>query len=143
MKPFRIALLVGIVAVIAGGVGALKALASENRALGTTVRVTEQEMKVTASVKRVPAGKVTFIVRNTGTVEHELVVLRYSGKPGSLPVKNFKAAEDEDAVIGEAEDLKPGKSTALTLNLKPGRYLLLCNIVAHYQLGMRTSLLVG
>ena len=143
MKPIRIAVLVAIAAVIAGGVGALKVLGGENRVLGTTVMVDEQEMTVTTSVKRVAPGKVTFIIRNSGSVEHELVVLRYSGSPGSLPVRSFKALEDEEVVIGEAEDLGPGKSTRLTLNLRPGRYLLLCNVVGHYQLGMRTSLLVG
>ena len=142
MKPLRIAA-VGIIVVIAGVVGTLKAVGSENHALATSVTVTESEMKVTASVKRVPAGKVTFIVRNTGTTEHELVVLRHNGSADGLPVVHFKAAEDESAKVGEAEGLKPGKSTRLTLNLKPGRYVLLCNIVGHYQLGMRTGLLVG
>ena len=143
MKPIRIAVLVAISAVIAAGVGALKVLGGENRLLGTTVMVDEQEMTVTTSVKRVAPGKVTFIIRNSGSVVHELVVLRSSGGAASLPVKHFKAVEDEKATIGEAEDLEPGKSTRLTLNLRPGRYILLCNVVGHYQLGMRTSLLVG
>ena len=46
------------------------------------------------SVSRcVPGGRITFVVRNTGTLDHELVVLRTSRAPGRLPVKGSGASE--------------------------------------------------
>ena len=143
MRGFRIGVLLGVLALIAGGVGAIKARGSDTRASAATVKVAESEMKVVSSAKQVPAGKVTFIVRNTGSVVHELVILRADVSLKGVPVVGFKAQEDEvGEVIDEAEDLEPGTSTRLTVNLKPGKYILLCNIVGHYQLGMRTSLRV-
>jgi len=93
---------------------------------------------VLASAKSVPAGTITFGVRNVGSVEHEMVVIRRDA--GTLPVHAFRASEA--GAVDEVEELAPGKSGRLTVELKPGRYLLVCNIVGHYQLGMSTVLKV-
>ena len=97
-------------------------------------------MRVIVSPTTVPAGRVTFKIRNIGTVDHELVVLRDTGS--KLVVKSYKAKESEALVIGEAEEIAPGRSTSLTLTLKSGKYILICNIPAHYQLGMVNHLIV-
>ena len=96
-------------------------------------------MSVTASPQSVGSGRVLFTARNLGTVTHELVVVR-ANRP--LPVRAYKAVEPKGAVIGEIEDVEPGQAKKVTLTLKPGNYLLLCNVVGHYQLGMSTSLVV-
>ena len=44
--------------------------------------------------------------------------------------------------LGEITDLKPGAHGKLTLNLKPGSYLLICNEPGHYKAGMTAPLLV-
>jgi uncharacterized cupredoxin-like copper-binding protein len=85
------------------------------------------------------AGKVTFVVRNVGTVEHEMVVIRRDA--GALPVHAYRASET--GAFDEVEELERGKSGRLTVALKPGRYLLVCNIAGHYQLGMSTVLKVA
>ena len=140
MGGIRIGVLVGILALVAGGVGAIKAFGSDSRTSATTVKITATEMKLFASANRVSAGKVTFVVRNAGLVEHEFVVLRTDAPVSAVPVVNFKAEEDQvGEVVDEAEDIEPGKTARLTVNLKPGKYLLLCNVVGHFQLGMRTS----
>jgi uncharacterized cupredoxin-like copper-binding protein len=59
----------------------------------------------------------------------------------ALPVHCFRMSEA--GAVDEAEELEPGKSGRLTVELKPGRYLLVCNIVEHYQLGMSTALRVA
>jgi uncharacterized cupredoxin-like copper-binding protein len=100
-----------------------------------TVKATLNEMHIMVSPKRVPAGKVTFVVRNAGIVEHELLVIAWP-KGGKLTVTHFKA--DESASLGEVSELKPGKTGRVTLTLRPGRYLLICNLSGHYQLGMQT-----
>jgi uncharacterized cupredoxin-like copper-binding protein len=44
--------------------------------------------------------------------------------------------------IKELDDLKPGKDGTLTLNLKPGHYVVFCNEPGHFQAGMRAELTV-
>jgi uncharacterized cupredoxin-like copper-binding protein len=99
-----------------------------------TVKAMLNEMGITVSQTRVPVGKVTFVVRNAGTIEHELLVIPWP-KGGKLTVARFRA--DESASLGEVSELKPGKTGRVTLELRPGRYLLICNLSGHYQLGMQ------
>jgi uncharacterized cupredoxin-like copper-binding protein len=56
-------------------------------------------------------------------------------------VAAFKA--DESAKIGEIGGVPPGRTRRTTLTLKSGRYLVICNVPGHYQLGMRAELVVG
>lgn len=102
-------------------------------------------MGIKLSTVSVPAGEVTFQASNDSKdTEHEMIVapVPAGGKP--LP---FNAAEDrvdEEAAgaLGEVEELDPGKSGTVTLNLKPGKYVLFCNIAGHYKAGMWTLLTV-
>jgi uncharacterized cupredoxin-like copper-binding protein len=106
----------------------------------SSVNVTLSEMVIALSQKQVPAGKVTFIAKNVGGTEHEFVVLRKASS-GNLQVAAFKAAES--GKIGEIDGVMPGRTRRTTLTLQPGRYLLICNVPGHYQLGMRAELVVG
>ena len=135
MKVFSAATVGGVLLVA----GAAIALAGPAGSSPQAVNIKLTEMKVLAAPRSVSAGDVTFVARNLGTVEHELVVVR-SSRP--LAVKGYKAAEPEGATIGEIEDIEPGKTKRATLSLKPGKYLLICNIVGHYQLGMTSTLTV-
>jgi len=61
-----------------------------------------------------------------------------------LPYGEQKAEVEEKHVqrLGEIPDLKPGASGAMTLNLRAGSYLLICNQPGHYAAGMATTLVV-
>lgn len=131
-----------MILVVAAGGAALMAtagvvVAQAGGARASTVEVIQKEMKISLKPSVVEAGKVTFVVRNTGTVEHEMVVIRRASK---LAVKNFQAVEQ--ASPGEVEGVMPGKAKQLTLKLSPGKYLLICNIPGHYMLGMHSVLTV-
>ncbi len=102
-----------------------------------TVKVSLKEFKVLPSTKTVKAGKVTFSAKNVGSVDHELVVIKTNVAPGKLPVKNDKASEK--GLVGEIPELRPGKSGKVTLKLAKGKYVLLCNVAAHYQAGQYTA----
>ena len=104
-----------------------------------SVGVTLKEMTIAVSTQSVAPGKVTFVIQNRGTIEHEFVVLR---GVTSLPVKGFKAVEPEANAVDEVEGIEPGKTGRLTVTLTKGKYLLLCNQPGHYQLGMYTTLVV-
>ena len=80
----------------------------------------------TPSAITVPAGSVTFSVRNAGSEEHEFEI--------------FKA--DGTTVIDEIEGLVPGLTKSLTVTLAPGTYPFMCKLNGHDQLGMKGTITV-
>lgn len=98
-------------------------------------------MKITDSVAKVAAGKVTFTVSNDGSMMHEYVVLKTSQPAAKLPVSGGRASEAGH--VGEVADLPAGKTKTLTLDLKPGHYSIICNLPGHYLGGMLTDLTVS
>lgn len=96
------------------------------------------------------AGDVTFNVKNIGATAHELVVLKTDLAPEALPTKEDGSANEDAAEVtnvGETGDMAAGDSEPLTVDLQPGHYVLICNIVqttngqtvSHYQKGMVTE----
>ncbi len=106
----------------------------------TTVSVVMKDRSFSASVRSVPAGKVTFVVRNAGTMEHEFVAIKTNRPSRALPMKGQQASEVGSQ--GAIEELAPGRTKRLTLTLAPGKYVLLCNLPGHYKRGQVTTLLV-
>lgn len=100
----------------------------------TTLRVQLNEFKVVPSVRRSPAGKVTFVVRNAGRLDHDFVVLRTDLPAGGLPIVGSRAKEVGRR--GRIPVFGPGKTRRLSLDLKPGKYVLICNVPGHYKAGM-------
>ena len=114
-------------------------------------------MTLAVSPATAPAGDVTFVVKNTGTIDHEAVVLKTNTPlrqdspsptaathpPPSRPAPN-KVSEDTN--IGETGDpnLKPGDTRTFTIkNMTAGNYAIVCNIAKHYGKGMRAAFTIG
>ncbi len=115
-----------------------------------TATLTEHEIALDSSA--LDAGEVTFEISNVGEETHELVVVRTSLGPDSLPQAADGSFDEEQVeVVDEVEDLEAGNDESLTIELAAGSYVLACNIVeeedgeteAHYDLGMHTSLEVS
>jgi uncharacterized cupredoxin-like copper-binding protein len=103
-------------------------------ASGATQQVSAQlgDYTVRPDVTSVPAGKVTFHATNVGQVPHELMIER-------MPIKmDAPGQPNEDAAQGMIDDMGPGQSGSMTLNLKPGNYMLFCNVPGHYSMGQHT-----
>ena len=93
----------------------------------------------------VRAGRVTFRVMNESeALVHELIVLQTDLDVSQLPYdpRKGKVIETQLKSFGEVEELKPGTSGKLTLNLRPGPYLLMCNQPGHWHAGMWTKFTV-
>ena len=106
----------------------------------TVVAVVLDEWKLVPSQATVRPGRVTFVVRNDGSIVHELVVLRSDRHHHSLKVQGGKAVET--GRLGRIPQVPSGVSRRLTLRLPAGRYVLLCNLLGHYQAGQFAALRV-
>jgi uncharacterized cupredoxin-like copper-binding protein len=93
----------------------------------------------------IPSGKVTFQVTNRSNNSlHEMIVAPVRSKDQILTYVKDENRVDEEATadLGEVSELDPGKSGTLTLNLKPGKYVVYCNVPGHYMGGMWALLTV-
>ena len=91
----------------------------------------------------VPAGKVTVSVTNMSKdIQHELILSPLASKNATLPMTKdgIKVNEDGANALGEVPELDPGKTGKATFNLKPGFYMLYCNIEGHVDAGMWTKI---
>ena len=68
------------------------------------VKITDTSCEVASN--EVPSGTVTFNITNSGTATNEFEIL----------------AEDQLQIISERENLTPGTSVELTVQLEPGTY---------------------
>jgi len=136
-------LLRGAVMVAASaGFGLTPALAA------TVVKVEMQDPSTADGIKSmqmkldhdsVAAGAVRFEAANESKgLVHEMIVLKTDKDPSTLPYdkKKDKVVESKTKSLGEVSELQPGKSGTLTLNMKPGAYLLYCNQAGHLHGGM-------
>jgi uncharacterized cupredoxin-like copper-binding protein len=101
---------------------------------------------ITASATEVPEGEVTFqVVNDSKDLIHEMVLALVEDTNTTLPYLADEQKVDEDSAghIGEVAELDPGQSGALTVTLKPGTYILYCNIPGHYIMGMWTLITVS
>jgi uncharacterized cupredoxin-like copper-binding protein len=117
----------------------------------TVVDVTLKEWEIIVGSALAPAGPVYFRVANAGPDHpHEFVVIRSDLAPDALPVEDGKVPEDEVELLDEIEPFAVGSTGSLTLDLEPGNYVLICNIVetedgqleSHYEQGMRAAFVV-
>ncbi len=100
------------------------------------------DYKITVNVANVKAGKIKIGVRNVATMEHSFQVLKTDLAPDKLPVDGGSAKAKEDGKVGEIKSIAAGKSASVTLDLTPGKYVFICNVAGHYQLGMHTGFTV-
>jgi uncharacterized cupredoxin-like copper-binding protein len=106
----------------------------------TTIRLTEKEFSITPAIVSAKAGRVTFSVHNIGHLTHEFLVIKTPLLAAKLPVKGAKVVVKPTAQVGAILAIAPGKTRRLTLTLRKGHYVLICNLPAHYQAGQRATL---
>ena len=138
VRPRRILLLAAIAAA-AAGLALAVVLRSTTADAASSVSVRLSDFKVRATPSSTEHGRVTFNVRNTAGMEHELIVIKTRRRAADLPLRNGRASERGSK--GDVE-VEGGERERLTLNLRAGHYVLICNIGQHYQAGMRTNFTV-
>jgi uncharacterized cupredoxin-like copper-binding protein len=88
----------------------------------TTVQVTESEFKIVLASTDLKAGKITFDVKNDGSIPHDLAIVGMSEKTKEIPAKG---------------------SAQLTVTLKAGTYELYCSVPGHKEAGMDLKVTVS
>ena len=63
-------------------------------------------------------------------------------RAADLTVEGAEVIADDYLVIDEVEDLAGGDTATLTVDLEPGDYALICNLPAHFQMGMYSNFTV-
>ena len=113
---------------------------------GTPVDLLLEDFKVREDAAVVPAGTVSFRIRNQGPTTHEVNVVRTDRAPGKLPLQRDGLTVNEDApgmeFLDDAEGLDIDDRQTLVLRLAPGHYVLYCNLEGHYLGGMYAALTV-
>ena len=112
---------------------------AESAPSGSQVVAELTDYKITVNVPSVKAGKIKIGVRNLASMEHSFQVLKTDLAPDKLPVDGASAKAKEDGKVGEIPSIPAGKSASVTLDLTPGKYVFICNVASHYQLGMHTG----
>jgi len=109
---------------------------------GSQVVAEMADYKIMVNVPSVKAGTIKIGVRNLGTMEHSFEVLKTDLPQDKLPVDGASAKAKEDGKVGEIKSIPAGKSASVTVDLTPGKYVFICNVASHYQLGMHTGFTV-
>lgn len=92
---------------------------------GSSISVTEKEFSITPSKVTAAPGQITFHIKNTGAVAHDITV-------------------DVNGAIHSSPLVQPGttETWSVTINT-PGTYAMYCSVPGHRQAGMNGSLTVG
>jgi uncharacterized cupredoxin-like copper-binding protein len=120
------------------GSGTTDSVEAEKQA--TTLPVSMTEFKFTPANPELARGRLEITATNKGKTPHELVLLKTDANPSKLPKRGDGVSVKKS--VGEIPALVPGESAAHTFDLKPGKYVMVCNVPGHYDAGMYGTLTV-
>lgn len=113
----------------------------------STLSVIVRDFRIQPSTQTIDAGTVEFKVHDRGPSTHEFVVMKTDLPAAHLPLQRDGLTVDEDSPqlhhVGEITDLNIGDDGELVLHLRPGRYVLFCNLEGHYLGGMHAAIEVS
>jgi hypothetical protein len=132
MKTSRMLLLAVALGSVVAACGSGDGAGSQGRPTASPTAFVLQEWSITAPTTQLRSGNVAVTVTNRGAETHELVIVR-ADDTSSLPTKS-DGSVDEDKVPdtakpGEIPDIKAGTTITKTIDLAPGKYVAICNLV--------------
>jgi uncharacterized cupredoxin-like copper-binding protein len=136
--------------------GTAQAVTSDAPSGGTRgeVAVSLHEYQIQPQPATVPAGTVTFNAKNIGGTTHEMLVIRTDLAPTALPTKADGSVDEAGkgiTVVDQIHEFAAQQQKSLTVDLAPGTYVLICNVVqkdsygrpvSHYARGMAAAFIV-
>lgn len=109
--------------------------------MGMKADMSKAKMGININPQSVHIGAVRFDVTNLASnLVHEVLVARITDETKLLPYDQSRNKVDTEGMqnLGSVSEIDPNKSASLILDLKPGKYLLYCNVAGHYMAGMWT-----
>lgn len=91
------------------------------------------------------AGKADLTIQNNGTVPHELLIFKSDRDPGAYPTDaagDIKEVGGGVSLVSDGDNIDPGGTQTRSVDLKPGKYLFVCNIPGHFKQGMYEIVIV-
>ncbi len=107
----------------------------------TRLTVALSEWAVTPDHATIPAGSLTMIATNEGVQPHDLVIVRADAAAANPTVVQGRVDESKLTIIGRFREFTSGEKEK-QFALAAGKYLLICNLPAHYESGMVATLVV-
>ena len=142
-RPVGTALLLMLLGATANAAGPAQSLGIKLQDSSVDPKIAHMRMVLDRDTLK--PGRVTIEATNESKgLVHEVIVVRDKGEK-ELPydAKKNVVVEKRIQPLGEISDLPPGKSGKLTLDLKAGAYLLICNQPGHYKEGMSARVSVA
>ncbi len=136
MTRLPLALLFGLALTGAACSGSSEAIPTD-----VDVAVHMQDYKVILSVATAKAGVVRFGIKNEGGMEHSFELIKTDLPFDQLPTADAKAKED--GLVKQVKSIPVGKVSVVSADLAAGKYVIICNVAGHYQLGMRAAFTVN
>ena len=115
----RFGAVIALLVLVSALAGAGAADAASARTSTKVVRIAATDFKFRLTPRTVPAGRITFEIRNDGQAMHDFAIHGHTSKT-----------------------ISPGGSTRLTLTLRRGSYPYRCTVDDHARLGMKGVLRV-
>lgn len=109
---------------------------------------------ITIDKDTVRAGTTRFVIDNVGSMHHEMAIFKTDLDPADLPLTDEGKVDEEKAgLVAEAVYTRPlrgdedhrirdGRGVDFTVDLPPGKYVLLCNLAGHYTKGQYVAFTV-
>jgi uncharacterized cupredoxin-like copper-binding protein len=104
----------------------------QDAAADADVNVKLGEMYIKADKTEIGAGKVKFAVTNEGATMHGMAL-------ALTPVSESGGMLDDKTLIGKGADLDAGEGELIEVDLKPGKYELVCYVPGHYAAGQKLA----
>ena len=122
------------------GAGSLAACGTAARASNAPQpNVTVSEWKIDAP-STIAAGQAKLVIKNGGTVQHELLVFRSNLAPSQYPLDKDGNIDEENATVTKVSDgdnINKGATQSREVDLsQPGTYMFVCNLPGHFHQGM-------
>ena len=106
-----------------------------------TVALSEWAVKPSAASTK--AGKTEFKVTNSGATPHELMIAKTDVAHDKMEKAAGIVDEAKYKPLARTKQLNGGQSEELSVELTAGKYVLVCNVSGHYDLGMHTAFTVN
>jgi plastocyanin len=122
--------------------GGTAATSTAKAAAGPVINATLTEFTLKLDKSTAAPGALTITGQNKGTVAHELRVVKSDLAEDKLPIKDGAVDETQVTIAAKSAQFDAGKCGSATGTLTAGKYIVICNIPAHYTAGMHTALTV-